>query len=256
MKLIKNLAITGSLGLIAFAGLAGASTLSLDTSVPTTNGYYNGTGNNTGTFTVVTSDDGSLQLALKADTAFVAPTLVPDAGTTNYQAATTTTTRFGETVATWDYYFSIDTNANGNGADLSAYDYSLTVIDETLGQTVQYDPTSLIDSASMGAGNVVTSGNTNQSNGGVNLTTQFSMQNAENVGFQLVGWGPNWNSAGQPQATDAYAIQLQILDKQTGATVLSDSIGINTPGVPEPGTIVTMLGSLGALGLFVRRRKA
>jgi hypothetical protein len=106
----------------------------------------------------------------------------------------------------------------------------------------------------MGAGNVITDGNVNAANGGVNLATQFSLQNAENVGFNLIGWYPNWNGAGQPQATDSYAVKLQILDKTSGAEVLANTITINA--TPEPGTILTMLGSLGALGLFVRRRKA
>jgi hypothetical protein len=208
-------------------------------------GFFMGVGNDTPTFAVMTDTITNIQLGLKADTAYVAPTLYSnDAG--NYTADQTSSG--GR--ASWDFYFSINTNANGTGSNtLSAYNYNVAVTDLSNGTTVSYDP--------LGAGNDdsgfgplgVTQGDNHNTTPPITAipldpSTEWIAQNAENIGFNFL-FGSNFNP------TDAYQINLQVLNKDGGALIDSDIITVNSP---EPGTIGLMFSSLGVLGYFARRR--
>jgi hypothetical protein len=243
MKLLKNFAIAGSLGLIAFAGLASATTISYDQTLASVGdkagtgtaapGFYNGNGNYATDFATLT--DGNLQLALRAGNRGVGPT-IPAAGD-NYD--------FNDNQGTshqWDYYFSIDTRYGGGTGTVGDYTYQLFFTDNTLGTTITSNPLQTDDSYYDSLG--VHGGSSNSSS----LSDQNAVYGVQNAYF------PGFYSSFTFVPTHTYTITLEALSTTQGAT--PDDLTIRVNGTPEPGTILTMLGSLGALGLFVRRRKA
>jgi hypothetical protein len=248
MKLLKNLAITGSLGMIAFAGLASASTISYDANLGS-NGFYNGSGNTGDHFTIL--DDGNLQLALKVVNRYTGdPVLVPTGNNYDYNSSPNT-----DPTRQWGFYFSIDTNADNSGTStIGDYSYTLDIFDNTTGThsaSGVFNPLSINDSASYDAGGI-TSGSANQAayTGITYYDDQYGIQNAEWNGYTPFfgdGTPGSWNP------NDIYTITLTAAPKAGGST---DVLTATVNATPEPGTILTMLGSLGALGLVVRRRKA
>lgn len=244
MKLLKNLAITGSLGMIAFAGLASASTISYDANLGP-NGFYNGSGNTGDHFAIL--DDGNLQLALKIVNRYTGdPVLVPTGDNYDYNANPNT-----DPTKQWGFEFSIDTRNGGGSGTVGDYTYVLSIFDNTTGTGAAqgpFNPLTLADNAYYDSTGVHGGGSNNNT-----ATTQegfYGVQNAQWGGWtQYFGNGlpTSWNPH------DTYTVTLTATNTQTAA---ADSLSVRVNGTPEPGTIMTMLGSLGALGLFVRRRKA
>lgn len=249
MKLLKNLAITGSLGMIAFAGLASATSINYDANLGT-NGFYNGSGNTGDHFT--TLDDGNLQLALKIVNRYTgAPVIVPNGNNYDYNdnPNTDTTSSHGQ----WGFEFSIDTRNGGGTGTIGDYNYTLDILDNTTGTHAAvgvFNPLAIHDSASYD-GDGITAGSVNKLayTGLTFYDDQYGIQNGEWNGYPgffgngtTASWNPN----------DIYTVTLTAAPKAGGdADVLAVQVN-----APEPGTILTMLGSLGALGLVVRRRKA
>jgi hypothetical protein len=231
------LAITGSLGLIAFTGLASASTIAYNTSLGN-NGYYNGSGNTDNDFAVLT--DNNLQLGLKAVNRYTgSPELIPSGDNYDYNAnPNVDQTSAGQ----WGFYFSIDTRAGGGTGTVGDYSYLLTITDDTTAATASYNPIVPDDSYYNASG---VHGGTANNNPVGDQAAFWGVQNAEWPGYGFL-LGSGWNPS------DTYTVTLTATPTQGAA----DSLSIRVNGTPEPGTILTMLGSLGALGLFVRRRKA
>ena len=252
MNVLKNLAITGSLGLIAFAGLASASTLSYDANLGA-NGFYNGSGNTGDHFAIL--NDGNLQLALKAVNRYTGdPVLVPNGSNYDYNSSPNSDQ---SSAGQWSFYFSIDTNANGSGTHtIGDYTYTLGIFDNTTGTQSAvgvFNPLNIHDNASYDGGGI-TSGTTNDHDplhtDATFYNDQFGVQNSEWPGYGFL-FGSGWNPH------DMYTVTLTAAPNTTqGAASAADALSITVNGTPEPGTILTMLGSLSALGLFVRRRKA
>ncbi|HEY4085079.1 MAG TPA: PEP-CTERM sorting domain-containing protein [Bryobacteraceae bacterium] len=245
MKLLKNFAITGSLGLIAFAGLASASTISYDANLGA-NGFYNGTGNTGDHF--ATLDDGNLQLALKIVNRYTgSPTIDPTLDNYDYNGAQNV-----DPTKQWAFEFSIDTRNGGGTGTVGDYTYSLSIFDNTTGtQSASgvFDPLSIADNAYYDGTGV--HGGSSNNNDAATQAGFYGVQNAEwpaYIPFFGDGTSASWNPH------DTYTVTLSALANTQGAT--PDTLSVRVNGTPEPGTILTMLGSLGALGLFVRRRKA
>jgi hypothetical protein len=236
MKLLKNLAITGSLGMIAFAGLASASTIAYNTSLGG-NGFYNGSGNTDNDFAVLT--DGNLQLGLKAVNRYTgSPELVPTGDNYDYNDNPNV-----DPSRQWGFYYSIDTRSGGGTGTIADYSYLLTLTDETTSTTDTFNPILPDDSYYDGSG---LHGGSSNNTPVADQNSFYGIQNAEWPAYSLLlgsGWNPH----------DVYTITLTATPTLQGT---ADSLSIRVNGTPEPGTILTMLGSLGALGLIVRRRKA
>jgi hypothetical protein len=247
MKLLKNLAITGSLGMIAFAGLASASTIEYNQTL-TGNGFYAGNGNSAEHFATLT--DGNLQLAIRAGNRYTGdPVLVPVGDNYDYNNNENT-----DPTKNWGFYYSIDTRAGGGTGLIGDYSYTLTLVDQTAGQTFSYDPLVSDDSYYNGTG--VHGGNGNNTGvpeGDANYSSLNDAAQAGYYGVQNANW-PGYFVVPSFDPSHTYSITLSALAHTQGAVAQDLTIRVN--GTPEPGTILTMLGSLGALGLFVRRRKA
>ena len=245
MKLLKNLAITGSLGMIAFAGLASASTIAYDqtlasvgdlaTTTTPAPAFYSGSGNYAQHFATLT--DGNLQLALRAGNRSVGPVILPSYDNYDFNDNQGSTHQ-------WDYYFSINTQYGGGAGTIGDYTYQMIITDETANSSVTFNPLQNDDAYYDGTG--VHGGNSNNNS----LATQNAFFGVQNAGYP--GFGFIFGSSFNPHHT--YSVTLEALSTTQGAT--PDDLTIRVNGTPEPGTILTMLGSLGALGLFVRRRKA
>ncbi len=248
MKILKNFAITGSLGLIAFAGLASASSINYDANLGP-NGFYNGSGNTGDHFT--TLDDGNLQLALKIVNRYTGdPVILPDGNNYDYNTYTSTDTTSDH--GQWGFEFSIDTRNGGGSGKIGDYTYTLSIVDETTGTpAVQgtIDPLSLNDNAYYDGSGI--HGGSHNDNSATAQDDFYGVQNAQWGGWaQYFGNGhaASWNP------NDVYTVTLTAA--AVGGNSPTDTLSVRVNATPEPGTILTMLGSLGALGLFVRRRKA
>jgi len=245
MKLLKNLAITGSLGVIAFAGLASASTISYDANLGA-NGFYNGSGNTGDHF--ATLDDGNLQLALKIVNRYTGtPAIVPSYDNYDYNDnANIDPTR------QWGFEFSIDTRNGGGTGTVGDYTYAMSIFDNTTNTMAAigvFDPLSIADNSYYN--NTGVHGGSSNNNSATTQSGFYGVQNAEWPAYTPFfgngtygSWNPN----------DTYTVTLTAASIAPNST--PDTLSVRVNGTPEPGTILTMLGSLGALGLFVRRRKA
>ena len=144
----------------------------------------------------------------------------------------------------WDFYYSINTESGGGSGTIGDYSYQLTITDMDTSASVTYNPLQNDDAYFDGA--LVHNANTNNNSAAVQ-NAFVAIQNAGYPGFGFIfGSGVNLHHT--------YTVTLSALAHTQGA--VADDLTIRVNGTPEPGTILTMLGSLGALGLFVRRRKA
>jgi len=230
MRLFRNLAITSSLGLLALVVPASASTL--NDQCLATPGYYNGSGNPNCGFVVATENFGAGQVeiglrtkhrqdgsVIHTDDHYAVPTGPQDGAHLAY--------------AYWNYEFSINLNSALTGLDFSNSTTLLTITDLDNGQTATVAPTTYwLDNASLGPG--MAQNSENPVFGNFPLAASFNMNRNTTYQFDLVT-----------------RVGGDILASATMYTV----VGTGTE-LPEPGTIVMMLGSLGALSFYVRRRKA
>ena len=193
-------------------------------------GFYNGSGNANSNFEVDT--EGNLELGLSIIKRFVGPI---NPGNSNVYVVTTS----AGPLATWNFEFSVNTQAGGGTNLLANYIYSMTVSDVTAGTTgPTFDPVrAIMDNSGFGM-----SGKTN----GVNVNTQWGAQNSENPGF--TGFLPGFNANNH----DLYKIVLTA-SLPTGGPVASVTVFADATA-PEPASIG--LVGLGVIGLaFIRKQK-
>lgn len=206
-------------------------------------GVYWGTGNINAGFTVLdtTNNDGSvLELGLSAIDRFVGPitpsgneyTVSPSSGPD----------------ASWDFVFSVNTNATGlsTGDTLGDYTYLLTITNETTSLSESFSPTLLPDNAQYGSAACP-----NEHAGCAYNSANSGMQNAENLGFSFLAT----NIGFDPSAADTYEITLAAttvngsINTDPAVTILVN-VG-NT--VPEPSAL-SLLGTVLFAVLFVNKR--
>ena len=219
-RFLGPLALTALVMMFAPSGQADVVTF--DTSLVSPPGFYNGTGNANSNFTVDTA--AHLELGLSIIQRYVGP-IDPGAGSNIY-----TVTPSATTLATWDFAFSVNTQAGGGSDVLTSDLYSLTVQDITASQTAPaFDPVRLIpDDSGYGS-----SGKT----AGVTLATEWGAQNDENLGFTGFFTGFNANNP------DLYKITLSA--SQGNVQIGSVSVYANAQATPEPKYL-----SLMGLGMF------
>jgi hypothetical protein len=206
----------------------------------------NGTGNPNGFWNSYLNTGLNLQLSLRAQTTIfgTVPTSPNNAaGTFTFPAGT----KPASTQSTWDYWFSINTNPSGAGANnLNAYDFYLTFDTPTAPGTFRTPInvlTAIADNAygknatANGAGTIGTSATSPS----LVLNNNIA-QNAENISF-----------SGLPTSvTGNYNFELYAVAAGAGAngTRLGEAdMIVNVSPVPEP-SILAMTG-LGFFGLLM-----
>jgi hypothetical protein len=188
-------------------------------------GTYFGSGNGATNFTIDTSSDGTLELGLSAIIRYGGPAAED---LSDYYVPAGDTTVPGKTGATWDFVYSVDTNVGGAGTTLSAYTYNIQIVDETTGNTANFDPSAIPDNSIQPDGD--------------------GFQNAETLSFPfLSSQMPNYSDS----STDTY--QITLTATAGSGAIESDVIDVNVV-TPEPQTWV-LLG-VGLAGLLIARRRS
>ncbi|HEX5228309.1 MAG TPA: PEP-CTERM sorting domain-containing protein [Bryobacteraceae bacterium] len=214
-----------------------------DSSLASPPGVYFGSGNVNSGFTVLdsTNTDGSvLELGLSAIQRFVGP-ITPS--TNDYDVSTS-----AGPLASWDFVFSVNTNATGltNGDVLGDYTYNLSILDENNGHSASFNPTLLPDNAQYGADACPGSGCAyNPLNSG--------MQNAENLGFSFLSTPLGFDAS----STDTYQITLSanpISGTNTDPAVTIQVFPQNV-ATPEPSTIGLTVALMAGMVFLYRRRR-
>lgn len=234
MKFGKLLAVATVLAMGAVsANASSVTTYDANLVVP---GFYNGTGNPNGGFTVTTTTDTGIELGLRAKYRYNGAVINSPDNTYSVVAghgtlATSGNNHAATTAAAWNYEFSI--NLGSSGYTLSDVVAELAVTDANanggLGQTVTVNAlTHWTDDATFG---------------------NVGAQNSENLSF---GDSP---LAGifDLNAIDTYTFTLTVKDANTGGLLASDTIVVNTTPLPTPALSGLLL--LGAVGGYLKLKR-
>lgn len=157
--------------------------------------------------------------------------------------------------AKWNFEWSINSNYNGHGSVLGAYDYLLELDGDAGAGTnfASFDPVNLVIADSAIGTNSIGNGSgtvaTNSTSYASLIAANNVAQNSWNYSFfldlpQLASFNPN--------TPGTYTIRLSALTKGTDTVLAESSIDINV--VPLPASLPLLLGAIGAVG-FIRRRK-
>jgi len=229
-----------------FLGLIGAAQAGVvnDTSLVNPPGVYFGAGNSNSHFNVSTT--GSVEIGLSAITRFIGP--VTPTGN-EYDVATGATSVPGKTGSSWGFVFSVNLNADGNGAlNLSNITTKLTLNDVGLGTTGFFDVLAIPDNTLYGTGGTCTPSIT------CTTANYFAFQNSEALSFAAVAAALN-DPGYDMNADDTYIFTLEAFN-QAGALLGSNTINVvagKGAAVPEPLTL-SLFGA-GFAGLAVMRRR-
>ena len=229
-----------------FLGLFGAAQAGVvnDTSLVNPPGVYFGAGNSNTHFNVSTT--GSVEIGLSAITRFIGP--VTPTGN-EYDVATGATSVPGKTGSSWGFVFSVNLNADGNGAlNLSNITTKLTLNDVGLGTTGFFDVLAIPDNTLYGTGGTCTPSIT------CTTSNYFAFQNSEALSFAAVAAALN-DPGYDMNADDTYIFTLEAFN-QAGALLGSNTINVvagKGAAVPEPLTL-SLFGA-GFAGLAVMRRR-
>jgi hypothetical protein len=232
-----------ALGTLALAVSAANAAITYEANLVSPNnsgeiGWYDGTGNPNGGFTVDT--ENGIELGLRAKLR-QSPNVINTP--TDVYTVPAGLQVGSPTHAAWNYEFSIDLAPLGVSSGLNLGDIAgfttLTITDVTTGTTNTVNPLNYWADDS-GFGPTVT---TPESTG------QWGAQNSENPlfsDFPLDSMSYSFN----PYAEHTYEFELNVANPAGGGLLASDTIFVN---VPEP-TSIAMLG-IGALTLLRRSRR-
>jgi hypothetical protein len=201
-------------------------------------GWYNGTGNPNGGFTV--DSENGIELGLRAKIR-KSPNVIHSSN--NIYIVPTGTDNVNIPRATWNYEFSIDLQPLGSGsltlADITA---ALQITDLTTGATNTVNPLTYWgdDSGFGSTGKTVPEG-----------PTQWGAQNSENA--QFADFPLNSKEAYDINAQRSYQF---ILSVSQGATLLASDTIIVDAVTPEPKLIGLLGMAMAGLFLVAHRRKA
>jgi len=239
---------------LVLAAIANAA-IQFDQSV--TGGVIFGSGNFNGGFTVDRDSIPGLELGLRTHTRFpssdgtAAGIMSQGDGVYGNFAAQGffTDGSLGGLRASWNFDFSINSNYDGRGGNLSGLTYLLNIdYDPSAGTSfLAINPLTAISDNAYGTNSGLVAVGTSGTSAGLAATTNLA-QNSEQLNF--FAGAPPFN----PNASGVYDISLQAF--QNGELVGQTQIQVDVGSVPEPASFT--LWGLGAIGCAVagyRRRK-
>jgi hypothetical protein len=251
-----------TVALIATIPALPAKALEFDQDV--TNEFINGSGNTNGAFT--TDRANSVEVGLRAKlrhNAAGAPENTFNSngdGTYTFNAGVAPTQAFptGE----WSFEWSINSDYNGGGVDLSALTYELSMMSTNVAVIVPFDPINDINIGLVpprvqwdhGIGD-----NTTGNGGGTVIPNAADdaagyMTLIDNNNLAQNSWKPHWFApAFNPELIGDYTFSLSASDPAGGGVLARTSITVNV--VPEP-TSLGLLSIAGLCGLVGLRRRS
>jgi hypothetical protein len=243
----RNLAFALALGLVSVApGAALADTLLFNTSLATPPGEYHGIGNQNLGYTTITTGagvtEGGIELGLGVQTHGIGGNFLAAPGTANYTVSAGSTVA-QPTLALWNFDYSVNLGNSGQTIASILSGTSLTVLNQTTGLSISFNPAAITDNAGLHANGGTVNGSNAQ---GFAVGTDVGFQNSENLGFNL---DPAHNAAFafNPSALDSYLITLSV----DGVSV-SEQVN----AVPEPSTWAMMILGFAGVGFMAYRRKS
>ena len=242
----RNITVAFTLAAVAFVPrVAFADTLLFNTSLATPPGEYHGTGNQNLGYTTVTTGTGvtgdGIELGLGVQTHGIGGNFLAAPGTANYTVSAGATVA-QPTLALWNFDYSVNLGNSGQTIASILSNASLTVLNQTTGLSISFNPAAISDNAGLHPGGGTVNGSKAQ---GFAVGSDVGFQNSENLGFNLDS-AHNTAFAFDPFALDSYLITLNVDGVSVSETVNA---------VPEPATWAMMiLGFLG-LGFMAYRRK-
>jgi hypothetical protein len=251
----RRVASCTSLAMILVLAAIANAAIQFDQSV--TGGVIFGSGNFNGGFTVDRDSIPGLELGLRTHTRFpssdgtAAGIMSQGDGIYGNFAALGffTDGSLGGPRASWNFDFSINSNYDGTGGNLSGLTFLLNIdYDPSAGTSfLAINPLTAISDNAYGTNSGLVAVGTSGSSAGLVATTNLA-QNSEQLNF--FAGAPPFN----PNVSGVYDISLQAF--QNGELVGQTQIQVDVGSVPEP-TSLTMWGlcTLGcAIGVFRRRK--
>lgn len=242
---------------LAMGAVASQANAALVFDADVTNDVIFGSGNANGAFTVFQGSGVELGLRAKLrHNAAGAPENTFNSngdGTYSFDAGVAPTQSFP--TAVWSFEWSINSNFDGSGTNLSGLSYELLIdTDPTLAQSfIVFDPINGTTIADHAIGN-----NSTTNGGGTVATSEADYANLiDTNNLAQNSWKPHWfNTALDPTVDGVYTFSLTALDGQglfIGSTDIDVIVGAGAAEVSAPATL-GLLG-LGLFGLVYRNRK-
>ena len=249
LKIRRNLTLVVAGG-VFFAGGANAATVN-DTSLASPGVYYGSgnSGNNTGW---ATNTSGGIELGLSTNYRYIGQA-APDVGTNTYHVNTGFYAGPGgsciSVCSLWNFEFSA--NFGSSGLNLGNVTTSLSMLNVGNGQSITFNPFTLLLDNSAFDGTSTRNGNVS---GQQATIADIGFQNSENLAF-FGGLNPLF--AFDPTANDTYIVTLSVTDTSGLDLSVDETIiaGAGAAQTPLPAALPLFASGLGGLSLLGWRRK-